>query len=175
MMIACSKEISTLKDNQLLLLQVDYVTHTFEGGKVLSIDSELTSIDTIPIIVDYKPAGDFGNISLFYESEDQMIFDGSIIWMGTGERKFPTNFASVDNFSTIENSITKPDDSDFQFIHQTYSQTDIDYQPIWDAISNLKVVEDYLTSHKKIGVFIYAPSVGVGDPNTWDYYVILNK
>lgn len=175
LMTACSKEISKLHDNQLLLLQVDYVTHTFEGGKVLSIDSEITAVDTIPIIVNYLPAGDFGNISLFYESEDQMIFDGSIIWMGTGERKFPVDFASVNDFSTIENPIPKPDNSKFQFIHQNSLLEDFDYQSIWDAISNLEVVEEHLTSHKKIGIFLYTPSVGAGDPNTWDYYVILNK
>lgn len=175
MMTACSKEISVLKDNQLLLLQVDYVTHAFEGGKVLSVDSELTTADTIPIIIHYLPAGDFGNISLFYESEDQMIFDGSIIWMGTGERTFPTDFTSADDFSTIENSIAKPDNSRFQFIHQNSLLDDFDYQSIWDAISNLEVIEDYLASNKKIGIFLYTPSVGEGDPNTWDYYVILNK
>ncbi len=72
----------------ILLLQVDYTNYEFEQGTELFLHAEYSDADTIPIGADYDSPGDFGNISLFYEPGNELIFDGSIVWNGTGHLKF---------------------------------------------------------------------------------------
>jgi len=66
----------------------------------------------------------------------------------------------------------QPDDSRFQKI---FSELPFDYSKIWKSISNLCIVAEYLKNNKKIGLLLYTPSVGVGDPHDWDWYVIMSK
>lgn len=163
------------KSNRILLLQVDYVTNVFEGGKELKISNNFTSSDTIPIVVDYKAPGDFGNITLYYEPTNEMIFDGSIIWMGTGEIKFPNEFLTADEFPLMDTFLEEPELTKFQTIFFNLNNQSINYNAIWSSINKLGIVDEYLKSDKKIGLFLYTPSVGVGDPNEWDWFVILYK
>ena len=53
----------------------------------------------------------------------------------------------------------------------------IDYQAIWSNIDNLVQVQAYRQSNPnaKVNLFLYTPSVGVGNPAEWDWYVILNN
>lgn len=161
--------------NGILLLQVDYMTNVFEGGKELMILNNINNSDSIPIEIDYKAPGDFGNITLYYEPSGEMIFDGSIIWMGTGEIKFPKEFLTADKFPVMDTFIEEPERTKFQTIFYNLNNQSINYSVIWSSINKLEIVEDYLKSNKKIGLFLYTPSVGVGNPNEWDWFVILNK
>ena len=163
------------KSNKIVLLQVDFMTNVFEGAKEQNFSSNISSSDTIPISIDYKAPGDFGSITLYYQPTSEMVFDGTIIWMGTGQIKYPENFISPEKFSKLETSIDLPDISKFQTIFYNLHNQSIDYASIWSSINKLEIVADYLKSNKKIGLFLYTPSVGVGDPYEWDWFVIMNK
>ena len=78
--------------NSIVILKVDYMTNKFEGGYEQQINSEITDADTIPITIKYKAPGDFGNISLYYKPTNDLLFDGSIIWNGTGTINYPQTF-----------------------------------------------------------------------------------
>ena len=173
MVISCSKDND--ETNKILLLQVDYTTNIFECGKELIITGQVSDSDTIPIYIDYKAPCDFGNISFYNQPTNELIFDGSIIWMGTGQINYPENFQSSDKFAELESSIEQPDSSEFQIIYYDLYNQQIDYALIWNSINKLEIVVDYLKSNKKIGLFLYTPSVGVGDLNEWDWFVIMNK
>lgn len=168
--LSCVKT-NTDKKNTVLLLKVDYVTNTFEGGIELDMNSTLSEVDSLPISIDIIPAADFGNVTLFYEPEHEMIFDGSIIWSGTGQIKIPEKFDKAASFKTKTKSIDLPDSSKIQLIYSNFE----DYLPIWEAVNNLEIVETYLKSHKNIVLFRYTPSVGSGDPNEWDWFIIMNS
>lgn len=173
-LFACSKQ-DDINAGNMLLLQIDFMTYDFEGGAELMVTVDNESLDTIPILVDYKSPGDFGNITLFYQPSGEMIFDGSIIWMGTGQIKYPEHFEALNKFSTMETTIEQPDPSEFQIVFYNLYNQPIDYVSIWGSINNLEIVSDYLKSNKNIGLFLYTPSVGVGDPYEWNWFVILNK
>jgi len=160
---------------KVILLKVDYMTYTFEGGHEQTLSGKLTSADTIPITIDFDPPGDFGNISLYYNPTGELIFDGSIVWMGTGKIKYPKTFRDSHKYIRLNDSISLPDTSKIQNIDTYIHGIQLDYPRIWDSIDDLLVVSEYLKSHKKIYLFLYQPSVGVGDPNTWDWFVIMNK
>lgn len=174
-LFGCSKDDDSKHSNSILLLKVDYMTYVFEGGKELSISTSISSSDTIPISVDYRPPGDFGSITLYYQPTNDMIFNGTIIWMGTGQISFPSDFDSPNSFSELESEIEKPVITRYQTIYYDLNNQPIEFTNLWSAINRLEIVEDYLNGNKKIGLFLYTPSVGVGDPNEWDWFVILNK
>ncbi len=159
--------------NSVVLLQVNYTDYEFEGGTELFLHSEFNDSDTLPIRVDYVPPGDFGSLGLFYEPKNEPIFKGTIIWSGTGKRLYPYNLYRSEKFLMLDDPIDMPDSDDFQIL---FPEEGVDYplDSIWNSISHLAIVSRYLESGKKVGVFRYTRSVGVGNPNEWDWYVVMN-
>ncbi|MES2680478.1 MAG: hypothetical protein V4635_11355 [Bacteroidota bacterium] len=160
--------------NKIQLLIVDFTTGTFEGGKEISLSQSMITGDSIPLKINLKPPGDFGNIRIFHRLSNDLLFDGDIIWMGRGEIKFPVSFDSSSTFVHINNALVKPDSSRFQTVFED-GFGPINTTAIWKAISQLKVVQDYLPYNKHIGVFLYTPSVGIGNPAEWDWFVFLSN
>lgn len=162
-------------ENKVLMLKVDLLTYQFEGGKELIFPEA----EDFNISIDYVSPGDFGSIKLNYEEVNQPIFDGTIVWMGLGERSFPEFLDGPESFSTIEGSVEMPDISQFQLV--TYIEGGgieepwAEHELIWAAIENLQQVQAYRESNPnaKVHLFLYTPSVGIGDPADWDWYVIL--
>ncbi|PLX24633.1 MAG: hypothetical protein C0599_01840 [Salinivirgaceae bacterium] len=163
------------ESSHILLLKVDYTTYAFEGGKEIPISDDVAGADTIPIDLDYNAPGDFGDVTLYYKPTNEMIFSGEIIWMGLGEISFPRSFDPADSYSQLNLPIEKPENSMFQYIPNGSGINTVAYDSVWIGIQNLKIVQKYMNSGKKIGFFIYTPSVGAGNPADWDYLVIMNK
>jgi hypothetical protein len=166
-----------VENNKVLLLKVDFTTTTLEAAKELIFED---NTDTFEISSDYQSPGDFGNIKLFYHPLNELIFDGSIIWLGLGEMVFPESMISVENLNTIDNSMAMPCTSLFQNViydEFAYYPDDMDYATIWEAINDLELVSEYRTNNPNgtINVFLYTPSVGVGNPLDWDYFMILKN
>ncbi|WP_422104895.1 hypothetical protein [Winogradskyella sp.] len=163
--------------SEVLLLQVDFMTNTFEGGKKYVFDS---SVESFTISSNYQAPGDFGNIALYYDELNEMIFDGSIVWMGTGQRSFPENLINPDDFQNNTNPVPMPSEANFQTVMYddfAYYPDTIDYSAIWNSISNLQEVTDFRNNNpnSEINLFLYTPSVGIGDPNEWDWVLFLKK
>jgi hypothetical protein len=162
-------------ENKVLMLKVDLQTHQFEGGKELVFPEA----EGFTITTDYVSPGDFGSIKLNYAEVEQPIFDGTITWMGLGERSYPENIDPADSFTVIEDGVAMPELSDFELVDYGegagVADQWVDHQSIWAAIDNLQQVQAYRQSNPdaKVHLFLYTPSVGIGDPADWDWYVIL--
>ncbi len=159
--------------NKVSLLQVNTSTFAFEGGKELTIQPAASfTIDT-----DFQSPSDFGWVKLFCDETDEMLFHGSMIWMGNGYRYFPETLDSTGSFETVNASAPQPADSLFEKIMyapgNSYYPTSIDYQSIWNAVSNLAVVTAYRNSNPggKVYLFRYVPSPLGGAAPKW--YVII--
>jgi hypothetical protein len=159
--------------NHVLLLQLNYNTLEFEGGIELGIHSPLNEATTLPITVDYKEPGDFGYLKLNYQPLNEEIFHGTIVRNGTGLRLFP-KLVYEKYFHRIDEALDYPDDERFQVIFPEEG-TEFDLQGIWDSISKVRIVGEYLQSGKNIGVFLYQRSVGVDNPEEWSWYVVMNR
>ena len=178
LLISCEKNNEPETENttnKVVLLKVDFLTNVFEGGKELnfSLSPNFTISST------YQAPGDFGSVQLFYSELNEMLFDGTIIWMGTGQITYPTIDTSS-SFTTTSNSIQIPDTTLFENVmydQYAYYPDTISYSNIWNSISNLEVVEEYRNSNPngKVNLFLYTPSVGVGNPAEWDWFVILKN
>lgn len=159
--------------NSVVLLQVNYTDFEFEGGIELFLHSEFNDSDTLPIRVDYVPPGDFGSLGLYYEPKNEPIFKGTIVWSGVGKSMYPHNLYRSEKFLMLQDPIGMPDSDDFQIL---FPEEGVDYplDSIWNSINHLAIVSRYLESGKKVGVFRYTRSVGMGDPDEWDWYVVMN-
>ncbi len=159
--------------NNVLLLKVDYETTTFEGGTELTFESDAP----LTITHNYQAPGDFGGIQLYHENLEAMLFDGSIIWMGVGERTYPETLLPATSFAT-GSAMTMPAETNFEPVLYTEGLETIlttEYAAIWEAIANVTIVNTYRTANPdaSIYVFLYTPSVGVGDSADWDWYVYM--
>lgn len=162
-----------VQDNKVLLLKVDYTTNTFEGGKEL-IFNDTTS--TFTIDTEYQSPGDFGGIQLYYQELNTKIFDGSIIWNGTGKVNFPESFEPASSFDvTLTNDFVFPTEG-FENVFNPNNET-YDYQTIWSAVQSLVKAREFVLSNPdaKARIFLYTPSVGIGNPQEWDWIIILKN
>ena len=163
-------------DNKVLLLKVDLETNGFEGGKELVF----SDADDFTITTDYNSPGDFGDITLTYEEADADIFAGTIIWAGTGQMTYPETLNAVGSFTIAAEPAPMPAAEDFELVEYdefNYYPEEIDYDAIWDAVDNLQLVKQYRQENPdaKVNLFLYTPSVGVGNPAEWDWYIILKN
>ncbi|MGK4569052.1 hypothetical protein [Flavobacterium sp. 3HN19-14] len=159
-------------NNKVLLLKVDYLTNEFEGGKELAFAD---STATFTLSTNYVAPSDFGSIKIKYDELDTEIFNGSIVWNGLGTISNPDDmqpasaftFTDTDDFFTCAgfDNIFNPNNEEF------------DYQPVWSSVQGLVKVRQYLTANPGAGIklFLYTPSVGIGNPAEWDWIIILKN
>lgn len=179
-LVSCKTDENSLEDinktNKVVLLKVDFLTNVFEGGKEI----DFLESSSFTISSTYNAPGDFGDVQLYFNELNEKIFDGTIIWMGTGEVSYPTEFEEPNTFATISSNLPLPNESMFEnvmYAEFAYYPETIVYSNIWNSIGNLEVVESYQNSNPngKINLFLYTPSVGVGNPEEWDWYIILGN
>lgn len=158
--------------NKVLLLKVDYTTNQFECGKELEFEGES---DAFNVSVDYQQPNDFGNIRIVYNDLDEKLFEGSIHWMGLGNISFPENLIPANGFAFV-------DTEDFAIcagIENVFNpqNQEFDYSPVWNSIQGMVKVREYLQSNPTatVKLFLYTPSVGVGNPEEWDWIVMLKN
>jgi hypothetical protein len=162
------------QENKVLLLKVDYTTSTFEEGAELVLEGPATNNFTID--TRYKAPGDFGSIQLFYKEREQKIFDGGIIWMGLGVISYPSNFLPANRFEITRTTDYVLPAGGFENVFNPNNER-YDYQRIWNSIQNLIKVREYLSSNPDatVKIFLYTPSVGIGNPQEWDWIIILKN
>lgn len=165
-----------IESNKIILLKVDYLTNVFEGAKELKFIAN----SNFTISTTYDSPGDFGSVQLYYKELNKKIFDGTIVWMGLGERSIPTKFELPSTFTTSNSTLPLPPINMFENVMYSpnafYPDT-IKYSNIWNSINDLKIVSNYRNSNPsgKIHLFLYTPSVGVGNPADWNWYIILKN
>lgn len=161
------------EENKVLLLKVDYLTNVFEGGKELTFEDTTA---TFEIETEYLQPADFGSIKLFYKELNKKIFDGTIVWNGMGTITYPENFEPANSFEiTLTNDFIFPTEG-FENVFNPEQET-YDYQTIWNAVQSLVKAREYIIANPdaKVKIFLYTPSVGIGNPGEWDWIIILKN
>lgn len=165
------KSIET-NTNKVLLLKVDYTTKTFEGGKEFAFDSNTTTFSTN---YEYVTPSDFGSIKIFYTELNTQLFYGNIIWMGTGNVHFPTDFLPASSFEFVNTFAAL----DLPIVENIFNPNNeiFDYTNPLNQVIYLSKVIDYRASNPNgaAKVFLYKPSVGIGDPATWKWIILFKN
>lgn len=158
--------------NKVLMLKVDYLTHTFKGGKELSFSSQNSSFT---VTNEYTPPSDFGNLKLKYSEMNAPIFDGSIVWMGLGQMNYPQDILPQSSFNHVLTADYVTPIAGFTNVFNP-DMYNYDYSLVWGAVQGLIKTREYLASNPSgsVKLFLYTPSVGIGNPEDW-YWVIFIK
>lgn len=160
---------------KMLVLKVDHETYKFEGAHEYLFHRASQNTDTIPISMYYNPPGDFGSVEMFYQPTGETFFAGTIIWMGLGKISTPHKFNPASAYSKSGIKVPVPGSNKIQQInHPREAKQPLDVAKVWSGIEDLDVVKYYMNKGAHVGIYKYTPSVGIGDPNDWDYMVFLH-
>lgn len=175
LLASCTPEKNqvTPQSNKVLLLKVDYLTNQFEGGTETSYT---TDTPAFTIKVDYIEPLDFGNIKLSYQELNETLFDGSMIWMGTGIISYPDSILPASTFTRVlTNDYISPDSG---FVNLFNPQNiPYNYSQVWTSVQSLVKVREYLASnpYSPVKLFLYTPSTGPGNPAEWDWIIFMKN
>lgn len=170
-----------LKDEDLhkhiLISRVDYLTFRHKGFYATDVSGKINSGAEIPFLPEYESPGDFGYIKLFYNDKSNLLLNGSIVWNGCGRLEFPESFRAG---LPLKNGLDYPGQERFAFIGDDGKYLTVDddseLRRIWQSVSKQKEFQHYFAnSTKKTGVYLYAPSVGLFDPNVASYFVFTEQ
>jgi hypothetical protein len=170
--MGCDHSTEAIIGNKVLLLKVDLKTNVFEGGKELTFAKET---QTFTITSLYVPPGDLGSLKLFYSELDEPLFFGTILWMGKGEMTYPENLLAADQFEKVKTKDYITPKAGFENVFNPDDRT-YDYDKVWSSVQGLVKVRQYMRSNPNatVKLFLYKPSVGMGDPADW-YWIIFLK
>jgi len=171
----------------ILIAKVDYMTFEYGGFYSMNVTNKQNEGNEIPFLADYMEPLDFGYIKLYYHDESNLLMDGSIVWAGCGELNFPETFVKGSNSSTyvpeytMKRGLTFPSDRisyigvDGSYV-QDIDESDNDLGYIWQTLSaQEEFMSYYEQTAKKVAVYLYAPSVGIGNPYDWYYMVFVER
>lgn len=168
-MMSCSNNDEPKAGNRIFTYAIDYTTNKFLGGYKVVLPQH---IDSLEIVCDYKAPGDFGSVALFEKTTGTELFAGTIIWMGKGKRTFPEQIKPPSLYTKLKIPSPMPDFRTPNHNKDQAYDTGIDYKDIWNAIKYLQEV-NWLTSSSQAYIYLYQPSVGVGDPADWYWLIFL--
>lgn len=178
LVISCSKDNNetiapTTNSTNVLVLKVDYTTNQFEGGKELSFTNTASAMT---ITNQYVPPGDFGSIKLKYQELNETLFDGTIVWSGLGQINYPQNLLNANQFDSVMTTDFVTPIAGFENVFNPNNST-YNYNTIWTSIQRLVKVRQYLNSNPNatVKLFLYTPSVGVGNPAEWDWIIFMKN
>jgi hypothetical protein len=180
-LIGCESDDKSVSEqeqqsNQILMLKVDYTTNEFEGGKEFDFPQQSESFT---ITNEYVEPGDFGSVKLIYDEIDEQLFFGTIHWMGLGEMTVPANIQPPSDFEvTVTADYVFPAEGYKNVIDpQDLQGENYDYSEVWGAVQSLVKARAYLESNpnQKVKIFLYTPSVGLGNPEDWDWIIYMKK
>jgi hypothetical protein len=158
---------------KVLMLQVDYLTNTFEGAKEISYSA---APSTFTLSNEYIAPSDAGSIKIKYLELNEILFDGTIIWAGRGDIKLPANISPANQFNSVTTADIVYPAAGFQNVFNPHDNI-FDYAPVWLAVQKLVKVREYLKANPNTSVklFLYTRSVGAGDPADADWIIFLKS
>lgn len=158
-------------------LVVDYQTHYYEGGNMAHYNCSSCTGDSIPLNILYESPMDFGRITFRLNPSLDTIFDGTIVWMGLGQIMYPQTFGTNAPFNYSASSVVNiPNDLVYLRIdgQPLTNSNDIEgANQAWSSISDLGITEIYSMYGFKAAVYLYAPSVGLFDPDPAKWIIFL--
>ena len=164
--------METNAPTQVLMLKVDYTTNAFEGGTIFGFSQKT---DKFTMESKYVEPSDFGSVQLVYKELNRTLFQGTIHWMGLGKMTFPEKLEPAKSFEHVKTyDLRYP--AGFENVFNPHDR-ELDYDKAWLSVQGLVKVREFLAANpdQKAKLFLYTPSVGVGDPTDWYWVIYLKK
>ena len=174
LIVSCKSDfIEEVDTNNVLMLKVDYLTNSFEGGTEFHFPKQT---DHFTIINEYVQPNDFGSVKLIYKELNEPVFEGTIHWMGLGKMTFPESLQPANAFKPVNTFDLVYPTNGFENVFNPNNQK-YEYENVWLSVQGLVKVRAYLQANpaQQVKLFLYTPSVGVGDPADWYWIVYLKR
>jgi hypothetical protein len=158
---------------KILMLTVDYMTNTFQGGTEFVFSN---NSDTFTIITQYSETPVWGYLKLFYREINELLFHGTTIYLGCcGQMMFPDDLLAPTQFQLVNTNDTILPQNGFETVFNDYGHTY--YARVWGAVQYLIKVREYLQSNpnQKVKISLYTPSLGSVDYNVAYWIIYLKK
>ena len=162
----------------LAVLITDYLTYKFERG-ALNYYPQCNACDTdsLPFKIDFVPPVDFGSIAFSYTETGDTLLYGTLIWLGRGELTQPENFLPRDRFGDLGTAAPEPVDREFYNIypHMDPAEFAAKADTAWAHVKRLDIVWDFAAADYRAGFYLYAPAVGVFNPQSARWIIFLYR
>jgi len=162
----------------LAVLVTDYLTYEFEAGALHYYPlCAACDRDSLPFDIDLVVPGDFGSIAFTYtETGDTLLF-GTIIWMGSGKLSQPDDFELAEKFGELTAAAPDPISSELFNIYPLLDPAEFESKAdsAWARVERLDIVWDFAAGDYRVGVYLYAPSVGVFEPAAAKWIIFLYR
>ncbi|MCX6272673.1 MAG: T9SS type A sorting domain-containing protein [Bacteroidetes bacterium] len=164
----------------LAILEMDYLTNHFIRASVLHYPLCNCDQDSLPFLGQYQPPMDFGDMKFLYTFNNQLLFGGTLVWMGTGQIYYPASFTPASAFPFLQDSIPLPSNAQYLywwvFPGPGYNSFIAKSDSVWKEISSLELVHQFAVENQmRVGFFGYAPSQGLFDPNPARWIIFLYR
>ena len=150
----------THKNVTVATLIVDWDTNKFDGGNMSFYTCPDCTGDSVPFLMDYHGPGDVGRITFTLPNIDT-VFDGSIVWLGTGKRYYPVDFGFGHPFKYVNHAVKMP---------VKYLTDGFYYYPVdsfkhhadiaWKLVDSLEITNIIASNNGKAAIYRYTPAVG---------------
>ena len=89
---------------------------------------------------------------------------------------FPQNLINANQFDSVLTADYVTPISGFENVFNP-NNTTYNYDPVWSSVQSLVKVRQYLVSNPNatVKIFLYTPSVGIGNPAEWDWIIIIKN
>lgn len=172
---SCSSDddsVETPSADKVVMAVVDFETNVFEGGYVYDLLNYNSTFN-----INYTSIPDLYTeasvLEIFYVEQQTLLFSGSIIWMGIGERIFPSQLQAFTPVLTLDYVYPV---NGFE-TNNSYTEQSLDYDSAWSAAQANVEVRAALNANPNqvVKAFFYSPAIGLEQPEYAKYIFFLKN
>jgi len=170
---SCKEDAALQGENKILLLKIDKTSRMFEGGKELIFPS----MNDFTLRTEYVNRGDFQYIQFYYQELDELIFDASTVFSGTGSISFPDPLDPPESFLLNTTSTLPAPNSIMESIRFNGEIEDFggDLTNLWESVKHLQLVNEYLESNPNGKAYFYPYFAGTPDREETHKLILIFK
>jgi hypothetical protein len=117
--------------------------------------------------------GDIGGAAILDPCTGQVLFVGSIAWLGGGGQIYPVHPIEPDAFENENGPIMQPQRIDA--ISSPESTNVEGFETAWNSVQSFNLVHDFASYQYSVFVYLYAPSVGAFYPPDAEWLIFLHR
>ena len=162
----CSPYVDTFLDEAGARAMTDCCT---AGGM------RLNPKDDENLWVFYVPPGDFGDTAVVTNHIVQRLFEATIIWDGAGDIQFPDDWDDPSALGSDCGAVEMPTMVSYDLVEGGTAVDGDTIEAVWDVVGTtaLPHAMQTLGDLTRVAILRYPRSVGVFDPTTAEYIVVL--
>lgn len=162
----------TTTNDKVVMAIVDFETNVLEGGYVYDFPTYNSTFTLDYLSYPYENT-EATDIELIYAEQQSLLFSGSIIWMGIGQRSQPNQLQDLTPVLTLDYVYPV---NGFETNSTNTDQT-LSFVSAWSAVQATTEVRAALNANPNqvVKAFFYSPAIGLEQPEYAKYIFFLKN